>query len=334
MAQFALSSLKSLQDVLSSGDQHHLYSTSSRALTTARRRGDTRCVEYWSGKPVVSIAVSPYVCIHAIDISLLFSRLPLIRLPIETPISVLQRRSVDAAPILTGTDPFLYNPRKAAAAQVSRLTTQRLLHNLKVTRDGHWSFKTRPWNSSSHCKIPLCSTWSCKSYPLGQYQILPDDLDRIFTIPSTSGISFECQPARVLLPSNSYHQVVLVGKAAQTGILVVRGCIVQTPGATPREFLLPISSDEEEERIARRRGTLACETDRSKYSGMEGLPWERHTKRASAQVKSAANAKPPRFLECKVVPEQPLLRIRRTSLTHGALMLYDGELYALLTAYV
>jgi hypothetical protein len=31
-------------------------------------------------------------------------------------------------------------------------------------------------------------------------------------------------------------------------------------------------------------------------------------------------------LECKVVPEQPLLRIRRTSLTHGAVMLYNGEM--------
>ncbi|KAJ3791523.1 TRAPP II complex [Lentinula aff. detonsa] len=32
------------------------------------------------------------------------------------------------------------------------------------------------------------------------------------------------------------------------------------------------------------------------------------------------------FLECKVIPEQPLLRIRRTTVTHGALMLYDGEM--------
>jgi hypothetical protein len=31
------------------------------------------------------------------------------------------------------------------------------------------------------------------------------------------------------------------------------------------------------------------------------------------------------FVELKVVPEQPLLRIRRTSLTHGAVMLYEGE---------
>jgi hypothetical protein len=32
-----------------------------------------------------------------------------------------------------------------------------------------------------------------------------------------------------------------------------------------------------------------------------------------------------KFLVCNVVPEMPLLAIRSTSLTHGALMLYDGE---------
>ena len=31
------------------------------------------------------------------------------------------------------------------------------------------------------------------------------------------------------------------------------------------------------------------------------------------------------FLECTVVPEMPMLWMRSTSLTHGALMLYDGE---------
>jgi len=34
---------------------------------------------------------------------------------------------------------------------------------------------------------------------------------------------------------------------------------------------------------------------------------------------------PQGFLSCEVVPEQPLVRIRGSSLTHGAIMLYDGE---------
>ena len=60
VAQFALSSLKALEGVLSSGDQYHLYSTAQRALVTARRRGDSRVIEYWSGRPIISISIAPY----------------------------------------------------------------------------------------------------------------------------------------------------------------------------------------------------------------------------------------------------------------------------------
>ena len=63
VAQFALSALKTLQVVLSPGDQYHLYSTAARALMTAHRRGDARVVEYWSGRPIVSISIAPSVCI-------------------------------------------------------------------------------------------------------------------------------------------------------------------------------------------------------------------------------------------------------------------------------
>ena len=61
VAQFALSTLKTLHLYLSPAEQSHLYSTSSRALDTARRRGDDRLVEYWAGKPVLSLEVAPYV---------------------------------------------------------------------------------------------------------------------------------------------------------------------------------------------------------------------------------------------------------------------------------
>lgn len=47
-------------------------------------------------------------------------RPPLIRLPIEKPMSMLSQRRSDVTPMLTGmTDPFLYNPRKSMTGQVS-----------------------------------------------------------------------------------------------------------------------------------------------------------------------------------------------------------------------
>lgn len=64
MAQFDLSALRALHTIISPSDQSYLYSNSAKALVTARRRGDDRRLEYWSGNPVVSIEITPYVLIH------------------------------------------------------------------------------------------------------------------------------------------------------------------------------------------------------------------------------------------------------------------------------
>ncbi|KAF8212193.1 TRAPP II complex [Mycena galopus ATCC 62051] len=273
-----LSSLKTLpQAVLSAGDQYHLYTTSNRALVTAHRRGDSRSVEYWSGKPLVSINLAP---------------LPLVRLPIEKPLSVLSSRSSDIVPILTGgTDPFLYNPRRALGQGKSLVVQNELLEFVIVLRNPYVF-----------------------------------DLEILSLSLSTSGVKFDSKPVRVVLPANSFHMVSLSGKATETGPLVVRGCFVQAPGGTKREFTLPVTTEEEEERISRKRAALECEVGRSKYSGLDCFPWEKASKRSSTQLTVSTTKAPLRFLEYAVVPEQPLLRIRRTSVTHGAVMMYNGEM--------
>ncbi|KAF9464726.1 TRAPP II complex [Collybia nuda] len=282
VAQFALSALKTLKPALSTGDQHHLYSTSSRALAIARRRGDAKSVEYWSGRPIISITVAP---------------LPLVRLPIEKPISALKPRMSDITPILTGaTDPFLYNPRKTAAAQGKILAVQNEILEFVVLLKNPYIF----------------------------------DLELESISLSTSGVSFDTKSLRVFIPANSIHEVVLSGKPLEIGTLIIRGCFVQAPGGASREFTLPLSTNEEQERRAKSRSILACEIGRFKYSGFEFLPWEKYSRGKLKQpVQSKSTIIPPRFLECKVVPEQPLLRIRRTSVTHGAVMLYDGEMSTL-----
>ena len=111
-----------MHSVLLPGDQYHLYATSAKALTTARRRGDTKFVEFWSGNPILSITISPYVIASGLPFHAhyLFRSLPFVRLPIEKRVSALATSlTPDIAPILTGAkDPFLYNPRKALTAQV------------------------------------------------------------------------------------------------------------------------------------------------------------------------------------------------------------------------
>jgi len=67
------------------------------------------------------------------------------------------------------------------------------------------------------------------------------------------------------------------------------------------------------------------ENGRVKYSGLERYPWWSKVQKHKSIQSAEATGSSFKFLECKVVPEQPLLRIRRTSVTHGALMLYDGE---------
>lgn len=55
VAQFSLSALKGLHMVFSDDDQYYMYHAASEALTAAKRRGETRLPDYWSGRPVVSI---------------------------------------------------------------------------------------------------------------------------------------------------------------------------------------------------------------------------------------------------------------------------------------
>ncbi|KAH9951944.1 TRAPP II complex [Amylocystis lapponica] len=277
VAQFSLSSLKTLHPVMSHSDQHHLYSTAARALATAKRRGDRRTVDYWSGRPIVSIEVLP---------------LPLVRLPLEKPISLLAQGSTSAGPVLGGLrDIFLYNPRKLMSGQAQTVLVQNEAFEVVVTLRNPYVFD-----------LELQSVALC-----------------------TSGVPVDSHATHLVVPANTFHPVTITGKALEAGILIVRGCVVQAPGGVSREFILPLSTEEEEDRRLRTRSALECEEGRSKRAGLESRPWMNGSKRTSQIAGSSSSKHPLKFLECKVVPEQPLLRIRRTSLTHGAVMLYNGE---------
>ncbi|EGN95949.1 hypothetical protein SERLA73DRAFT_111910 [Serpula lacrymans var. lacrymans S7.3] len=276
VARIALSSLKTMHPVLSIGDQYHLYQTATRALATARRRGSSETVEYWAGRPVISISVSP---------------LPLSRRPIESPVSALAPKQPAIDRILAGaTDPFLYNPRRMTSAMGKSMIVQNEVIEVTVTLQNPFIFEIELQSLSL----------------------------------STRGVPFESHSVTgIIIPSNSYHHVTITGTALEAGALIVRGCIVQAPDGAPREFLLPLYSSEEEDKMARQSSALKGDLDRVKYSGLESRPWEKEAKRLS--VTTAPSKRTVRFLECKVVPEQPQLRIRWTSLTHGAVMLYNGE---------
>jgi trafficking protein particle complex subunit 9 len=144
---------------------------------------------------------------------------------------------------------------------------------------------------------------------------------------STSGVAFHTRPISVIIPANSYHPVTLSGRPLEDGLLVVRGYHAQAPGGASREFLLSLSTAEEEERRSRRRSAIACESGRTKYVGLDSRPGKAGKRSSTLVMSSSSKRVIPKFLECTVVSEQPLLRIRWSSLTHGAVMLYNGEKY-------
>ncbi|GAA6044610.1 hypothetical protein JCM8097_006453 [Rhodosporidiobolus ruineniae] len=140
---------------------------------------------------------------------------------------------------------------------------------------------------------------------------------------STSGVPFACDPLATVLPPGSFHTIRLTGTPREPGTLVIRGCHIRLAGCTSREFILPVwdSADEAKQHKA---VLLDTSRERIKASGLDAVP----SNKAGVSSVDSDNAldASSKFLECVVVPEQPLLWMRSTSLTHGALMLYDGEI--------
>ncbi|KAF8590613.1 hypothetical protein K439DRAFT_1382134 [Ramaria rubella] len=280
VAQFDLSALRALHTIISSADQAYLYSNSAKALVTARRRGDDRRVEYWSGNPVVSLEITP---------------LPLVRLPVEHRARDLLPPSEEASIVVGKRDPFIYNPRLLFSKSKSQaVVVQNEPIEFILTLQNPYAFDLEIQNLSL----------------------------------STSGVALQSQPLAVTIPANSFHITRIVGSALEPGTLVVRGCVVQAHGGMPQEFVLPLATDEEDATREKSNSAWNAEVGRIKESGLAARPWIRNKRLSFAKGKNAKTTKASpemSFLKCKVVSQQPHMRIRRTSLTHGAVMMYDGE---------
>lgn len=146
---------------------------------------------------------------------------------------------------------------------------------------------------------------------------------------STAGAAFDSTPSHVLLPPDTTRSVTVKGKAKECGVLIIRGCFLQLPGTAKREAILPLLNQADKVKHLRRLSVASSTNERIKRNGLNA--WLRIFHDPSASRPSDAPALPElSFAELRVVPEQPHLRIRRTSLTHGAVMLYEGETYVCL----
>lgn len=140
------------------------------------------------------------------------------------------------------------------------------------------------------------------------------------------------KPLPVVVQGNSFETITLSGQATEAGTLVVRGCTIQLPGIERHETLLPLLTEDEEESKFMKSIALLNEGERSKLPSLNDRFDKKHKHVSVTLSESGEKPETPRkYLELKIVPEQPSLRIRRTSLTNGAVMLYDGETLVLLT---
>lgn len=132
----------------------------------------------------------------------------------------------------------------------------------------------------------------------------------------TSEITFTTSPTPLTLPPNSIQTVRVTGIAPEPGTLQLRGVSFRLFEGSTSESLLPVLGEKDKQQKDKRRSRLSSEMSKIKCTGLDAR-FSQYTE-ASDEVSET-------WLECTVVEEQPLLWIRKTSLTHGTVMLYNGE---------
>lgn len=90
------------------------------------------------------------------------------------------------------------------------------------------------------------------------------------------------------------------------------------------EFLLPVSEGVDATRDSKQRSQIRADAGKTKRQGLEA----RHSVVIPSEFLHSmplAERDDCKWLECTVIESQPLLWIKKTSLSHGTVMLYDGE---------
>lgn len=159
----------------------------------------------------------------------------------------------------------------------------------------------------------LHSTWTFRISPCckGTSQLIPS----LMTC-RTSGVPFITSPLSLSLPASSIQTVRVTGIAANPGVIQMRGVSLRLSDGSFAQIPLPVIGEKDKQRQHKSRSRLTSELSKTKRLGLEA--------RFPAPVEPP-DEQPVSWLECMVVEEQPLLWIKNTSLTHGTVMLYNGE---------
>ncbi|CAO3613143.1 unnamed protein product [Cunninghamella blakesleeana] len=144
---------------------------------------------------------------------------------------------------------------------------------------------------------------------------------------STSGLPFTPIPISVTIPAHGTISLRLMGIPEESGTLTIRGCIIRIVGFAEQEFLYDLSKKKIIDQYSNNNhnNKNSPQTNQQfikhKYSGLQAIQ--------NANKKQEINEDEPdpiEFYTVKVIDDQPLLKITSTSLLHGAVMLYEGEM--------
>ncbi|GAA5816543.1 hypothetical protein MFLAVUS_010073 [Mucor flavus] len=138
------------------------------------------------------------------------------------------------------------------------------------------------------------------------------DLELQNIILSTSGVAFDAVPTALTIPANATVFVPLMGTPEETGTLIIRGCLIQIVGFSEQEFLIEPQVKKSPE------DTSNDNFVKIKHCGLDAI-------KSSRKKEITGDSNVSKFYELEAIDDQPLLKIKRTSMMHGAVMLYEGE---------
>ncbi|SCZ89502.1 BZ3500_MvSof-1268-A1-R1_Chr9g10432 [Microbotryum saponariae] len=290
--RFTVTALRAFAETMPAWDQLELSRNIPRIFAAATRRGAAFELEYWGPTQLVmSLEMAPPMA----------HRLTPNRLPIEHSIKDAEANGTFNNFALAKKDPFIIGGQRSS---------------LNASHD--------PNDVSSRIRPRLITNEVAEVFVTLQNPF-GFDLEIQSMQLSTTGVDFICDALSTIVPAGSFHTVRLSGTPQAPGRLTIRGCHILLAGCTSREFLLPVWNDQEEDK-RQKVALLDTARERIKTTGLTAFVTNRQASQGAAEQSTTTTTEQEfRFLECTVVREMPLLCVRSTSLTHGALMLYDGE---------
>ncbi|KAI8647021.1 TRAPP II complex [Parasitella parasitica] len=151
------------------------------------------------------------------------------------------------------------------------------------------------------------------------------DLELSNIVLSTSGIKFSAVSTAATIPANDTLSLKLAGTPLETGSLIIRGCIIKITGFAEQEFMNEKQDVKKVEQPKNSKDIIqqSIESERFKYTGLQALSQRPDQRQTPSEKKIIENIQQEGL---NVIEDQPLLKIKSTSLLHGAVMLFEGEM--------